>query len=363
MLPTSITPNSLTVQVDGQTATSWSDIVAQFDDASVYQSLPYGTVRWGERNLSHLVLRRDGQIVAAAQLRIARVPFLPAGVAYLRWGPLCQRKGQPFDPAIIKEMVKCLRDEYCGKRKLTLQVLPNTYPYRQQSAAYTEAFVQSNMQPDQAGPTYRTVLVDLSPPVETIREQFNQKTRRCLKKAEKNNLVIEVSDGAAAYRDFVQLYGPMRERKQFDSDVDVDEFGRIQEQLLGTAKMQTFLVRIDNEPIGALVISLTGDTAIYLLGATNEKARDLLASYFLHWQALNWIKERGGLWYDLGGIDPAANPGGFDFKSGFGGMDVTQLVSHSHQGGLLSQAAAKFISWRRRRHLSAKPPAASAPKA
>ena len=72
-----------------------------------------------------------------------------------------------------------------------------------------------------------------------------------------------------------------------------------------------------------------GDTAIYLLGATNERARELKAAYFLQWQAMLWLKDRGARWYDLGGIDPEANPGGYHFKSGFGGNETMQLPIHA----------------------------------
>ena len=55
---------------------------------------------------------------------------------------------------------------------------------------------------------------------------------------------------------------------------------------------------------------LVGDTAIFLLGATSEKAMELKAANFLQWQAMMWLKDRGARWYDLGGIDPVAECAG-----------------------------------------------------
>ena len=349
--------SSLEVQIDGQTAESWSVILAQFDDANIYQSWAYGAVRWGKQHLSHLVVRQGGQVLAAAQLRIARLPLLPAGIAYLRWGPLCQRKGQALDPKIVQAMIECLRDEYCKRRGLSLHVIPNAYASDNRGRVYGEAFKHAALLPEPEASPYRTVVVDLSDTAEAIRKQLDQKWRNQLNRSEKNGLVLEVNEGAATYREFVRLYEPMLERKQFESAVDVNEFGRMQEFLAGPAKMQTFLARKDGEPIGALVCSLMGNTAIYLLGATNEKARELKAAYCLQWQAMVWLKEHGARWYDLGGIDPATNPGGYHFKSGFGGTDVTQLVPHSHGGGLLSRGVAEFVSWRRRKHAVVNPPA------
>src|SRR5690349_19413270 len=96
--------HTFSTQVDGMDPGAWEEVLTGFDDATIYQSWAYGAVRWGAARVSHLVLRRDGEVVAAAQLRIARVPVLPLGVAYLRWGPLCRRRGLPLEPASLDRM-------------------------------------------------------------------------------------------------------------------------------------------------------------------------------------------------------------------------------------------------------------------
>jgi len=339
---------NLSVQVDGHSPESWSEILGQFGDANIYQTWAYGAVRWGSRNLSHLVIRREGRVLAAAQVRIVRLPLVPAGMAYLRWGPLCQIAGTVLDPALVNKTVFALQEEYVQRRGLTLQVIPCAFSGSDRAAVIQSAFSQSGLRPEPSLGKYQTVLVDLNLPPETIRERFDRKTRRHLNRAEKNGLVLEMSDGPEAYREFVRLYEPMRQRKQFTTSVDVDEFGRIQSLLSGSARMQTFLARKDGNAIGALVCSRMGDTGIYLLGATNARARDLLASYLLHWRAMLWLKEQGARCYDLGGIDPEANPGGYEFKTGFGGNAVTQLETHSCQSGWFSSGVSALINWSRR---------------
>ncbi|MFT3868872.1 MAG: peptidoglycan bridge formation glycyltransferase FemA/FemB family protein [Nibricoccus sp.] len=341
--------STIEVQVDGQTLESWSAILEQFEDASIYQSWAYGAVRWGAQNLSHLILRREGQVIAAAQLRIARVPVLPAGVAYLRWGPLCQRKGQPLDAAVVRAMFVHLQREYGQRRGLSLKVIANAFADEARAVEYAQAMTAAGITPEFNTSSYRTVVVDLAPAPEAMRKALDQKWRNQLNRSEKNDLVLEVSDGPAAYGEFLKLYKGMWERKRFETSVDPEEFGRMQDLLIGSARMQTFLAKKDGQAIGALVCSLMGTTAIYLLGATDEKARELKAAYFLQWQAMLWLKQQGANAYDLGGIDPVSNPGGYHFKSGFGGKDVTQLPPHSHPGGLLSRSVMAFINWRRRK--------------
>jgi len=341
--------NGYYAEVDGCTPEGWCNLLLEFEDANIYQTWAYGAVRWRSRNLSHLVIRKDGEIVAAAQLRIARLPLVPAGIAYLRWGPMCERKGRPFDPDTVAAMVAHLRQEYVEGRGLALQIIPNAFPGGQRALALCSAFTRSGMHPEPSLGHYRTVVVDLGPAAEAIRKRLDQKWRNQLNRSEKNGLTFEVSDSRQAYHEFVRLYEEMRARKAFETTVDVEEFGRMQELLSGPARMHTFLARKDSEPIGALVCSLSGSGAIHLLGATNERAKELKAANFLHWQAMMWLKDRGARCYDLGGIDPEGNPGGYHFKSGFGGAEVTQALPHAVSGGALGEAALRGIAWLRRR--------------
>jgi hypothetical protein len=340
--------DTVEVQVDGQSCESWASILDQFNDSTIYQTWAYGSIRWGERNLSHLVLRRDSHILAAAQLRIARLPLLPAGVAYLRWGPVYHRKEHPDDPAVIHQMLACLRNEYSIRRRLALQVICNAYVGDPRGAAYLEALALEGLRPDTSGPRYQTIVVDLTAGIDVMRKRLDRKWRNHLNQSEKNGLVIDVNDGQDAYRDFVRIYKTMWERKRFETSVDVDEFGRIQQLLVSPARMQTFLALKDGEPIAAVVCSHMGDAAIYLLGATSERARELKAAYYLQWQVMVWLKERGAALYDLGGVNPVANPGSYSFKAGFGGAEKTQLRLHTCPGGFLSAGVAAFCAWRRR---------------
>src|ERR1041385_3162014 len=65
-----------TVSLDDVSEAEWNELLPRFADANIYQTWAYGAVCWGEKQLSHLLLRRDAEVVAAAQLRIVRVPLL-----------------------------------------------------------------------------------------------------------------------------------------------------------------------------------------------------------------------------------------------------------------------------------------------
>ena len=276
------------------------------------------------------------------------MPVLPTGVAYLRWGPLCHLKFRDPEPTIVTKMLECLKEEYCKRRGMTLQLVPNVFPDTARSDGYWSALRSNGFHVHSDLPRYRTVLVDLTPSEEIIRKRLDKKWRNHLNRSEKNELELEIASGPEAYREFECLYQIMVARKKFESTIDVKEFRKIQESLHRDEKMQVFIARKDGEAVGAAVCSLMGDTAIYLLGATNERARELRASFFIQWQIIRWLKERHARWYDLCGIDPVGNPGGYDFKIGFGGDDSTQIPGFWTSCGLFGRALNSGIKWLRR---------------
>jgi hypothetical protein len=69
------------VEIDQLDKTEWEKLIQIFDDASIYQTWSYGAVRWGQANLSHIIIKENNEVLAAAQMRIIKIPFLKAGIA------------------------------------------------------------------------------------------------------------------------------------------------------------------------------------------------------------------------------------------------------------------------------------------
>jgi lipid II:glycine glycyltransferase (peptidoglycan interpeptide bridge formation enzyme) len=313
------------IEVDRCTPAEWSEMLDLFEDANLYQTWSYGGVRWGEKNLTHLVLKRDGEVLAMAQLRIVRPTRFKFGMAYLRWGPLCERRGKPLDPEISSRMARALEEEYVDKRKLFLRVLPNAFVGSPRAAAIQSAFPRFSEEPLVADNTYRTFVLDLTPELEELRRGLDKKWRNQLSSAEKKGLKVVAGNGNDRYRAFCQMYEQMRRRKTFETTVDVDEFGKIQQNLAESHRMRVLICEDGGVPVAGLVASAMGDSAIYLLGATSDDGLNSRGAYLLQWTLIEWLKENGFKWYDLGGIDPERNPGVYHFKRGLSGTDVTQI--------------------------------------
>jgi lipid II:glycine glycyltransferase (peptidoglycan interpeptide bridge formation enzyme) len=317
-------------EVDNVTETEWCALMDDFDDANIYQSWAYGAVRWGGDNLSHLVLKCDGEVVAMAQLRIIRPAHLRAGVAYLRWGPLCHRRNTELNRSVVFFMASALRDEYVMKRGLYLEVLPNTFSDSPRAELFGSAFRDFETKPGSVERSYRTFVLNLDTTLNELHKKLDKKWRNQLNAAMRNGLEIVEDDTSENYREFCALYKQMWQRKKFDSAVNIDEFRRIQERLPKAQRLKILICRHEGTAVAGLVCSALGASAIYLLGATNEDGMKMKASYLLQWATIQLLKERGTRRYDLGGIDPVLNPGVHHFKKGLSGADV------SHMGALIA---------------------------
>ena len=260
-----------------------------------------------------------------AQLRIVRPARFKFGMAYLRWGPLCERRGRPLDPEIPTRMARALEEEYVGKRRLFLRMLPNAFAESPRAAVIESAFRRFTQEPVVADNTYRTLLLDLSPALEELRKGLDKKWRNLLTSSEKKDLRVVAGSGWDEYRTFCLIYNQMRKRKTFETTVDIEEFGQIQQDLAASHRMRVLICEDRGVPVAGLVASAMGDTAIYLLGATSDDGLNSRGAYLLQWTLIKWLKENGFKWYDLGGIDPEGNPGVYHFKRGLSGADVTQI--------------------------------------
>ena len=306
-----------TVEIDRIDQSRWNDVLLRFDDANLIQTWSYGSRRWGRKNLSHVVIRKNGEILSAAQVVTKTIPFLGAGIAYVKSGPLWQLRGERRDPEILRQILRELRRIYVERRGLLLRIFPadtedgtGALP-----ALYEEEGFTRNLKRSPS----RTAIIDLSYPLQELRRSLRPTWRRNLVLAERNDLRIVRGTASKLFDVFAGLYREMLHRKRRVSSVSIDRFIEIQKDLPEALKLQVMLCEYRGEAVAGLAAACFGNTALNVLSATGEKGLRLRASYFLQWGLLQWLKEQSCRWYDLDLIDQQAYPGMTQFKLGFAG--------------------------------------------
>src|SRR5438128_2526417 len=98
------------VEVDAIQREQWYSVISNFEDCNIYQTWSYESARAKSNEISHLLLRKNETVVAAAQAKILRVPLLGFGVAYVRWGPLWKLRGELSQLDVLRQVLRAMRN-------------------------------------------------------------------------------------------------------------------------------------------------------------------------------------------------------------------------------------------------------------
>ena len=310
-------------EVDTVDEATWYQLLDEFDDANIYQTWAYGEVRDGRANISHLVLKKGGEVVAIAQSRMARIKFAGIGIAYVMRGPLWTRHGTFPDPETFRQVVRALRNEYVCKRGLLLRIYPNLF--EEDSPHCLSVLGEEGFCRPRSNRQTMTIVMDLKRSIEELRHGLQPHWQRELKVAEKQKMELTEGDQDGLIGKFIEIYKEMVARKQFREPNDINEFRIIQQRLPEKFKMRVMLCGHGKAVSAGAICSAIGGTALYLFGATSNVGMKSRGSYLLQWKLIEWLKQRQVRYYDLNGINPETNPGTYKFKSDLAGQGKKEI--------------------------------------
>lgn len=165
--------------------------------------------------------------------------------------------------------------------------------------------------------------LDLSQTEEKLKAALSGKWRRNLKLARQAKLsVSEWRD--PSIEPLCRLFAEMEKRKNLPPLFSPEKLAK----LFPAATDNLLFLGCEGEdgaPAALRACLISGDRACDYLAATGDQGLKTRASYLLLWEMLLRCRERGVRWYDLGGIDPAANPGVYTFKKETGARQIELL--------------------------------------
>lgn len=170
----------------------------------------------------------------------------------------------------------------------------------------------------------KTILVDLTPPEETIFQQFSEAKRRAVRRAQKNELLVRESSNiqeliaiknrSAGFLGFITTHGVKQLWEVFSP---LDKATCV---LAYTNKQQL---------IGGILLIFWEDIAYYWIAGANKVGKKLFAPTILAWEAMKIAKKRGAKQFDFVGVWDERFPkenkewlGFTKFKEGFGGTTL-----------------------------------------
>ncbi|MHA7820213.1 MAG: lipid II:glycine glycyltransferase FemX [Erythrobacter sp.] len=271
----------------------------------------------------YLQVVSENQRVALANVRVKRMPVLSVGVAMIAQGPVMLAEEGVDRAAVCTELARHVG----GTMGLTLRINPPL------QVGIDPAPLQSPFA-SIPGSQYETFAIDLAPDLDQLRKTLNGKWRTDLRRGERSGVTITRSSAEEDFLAFQPLLEQLAAGKGFDVPQDARFFAEVAQLAQEPERIVIHLAHHEGRVIGGHVGAFSGDTAVYLIGATNDEGRDLRASFLLQWAVIEHAKSLGLRWYDLGGADEVGNPYVFRFKKRMGG--------HHHIGPPMIEAAAPW---------------------
>ncbi len=313
----------------------WIELAHGFADHNFRQCWDFGVraaARVGAKS-EHVALRRGGEVLAVADVRVRELPVLGGGLALVTGGPLT-RIDHRFDPGRYLEAVTALHRHYVGERGCVLRILPPVGP-PEWNHALTAGLARLGFEPTDAAHSHRTLLLPVDGEMTEIRKRLNPKWRNHLNRSEREHIEVRVGSDTELLDRFAALFEEFVVRKGFDVGAyDADFYQRVDRDLPESERYTVLLAERGGRLLAGHVTSMLGDTCVSLLAATSPEALTCKASYLIQWRTIEAARERGCVSYDQGGIDPDGNPGVYSFKAGLSGTDVRAAGPVQAVGGV-----------------------------
>lgn len=284
--------------VDGR---EWDKLIAEFDGVCQETTYVFAAARWPGTHLEPIVFYKGDEIVAGVLMMIQPLPLNLCSLAVAKWGPALKDESAADAGAVYHYAIDLLMGEYARKRGMVLSIMPKAE--KQKPNRGYDYLVKCGFKPVSQLLFPDRYIVKLGLSDEEQRKSLAQKWRYHLKKSEKAGLSFERA-GPERLGEFDVLYHAMSDRKRFPDHSAYDTVPKLMASPVDALRPELFFVRHEGEVVAGAVIFKAGNTAVYLYGATNERALPLQAGYFLHWHLIRWLRDNTRAeWYDLGGTD------------------------------------------------------------
>lgn len=311
-----------------QADAEWDAFVAQHTQASLLQSTQWARLKGRFGWTSQRVwLKKEGQIVAGAQILFRSYALGVVRIGYIPHGPLLNWQDEEQAQVLFNQIDWAAYQHRAGFIKIEPLLWQEEIPtavWQANCTRYGLTPAVDTIQPP------RTSLIDLRPSLDDILAAMKQKTRYNIRLASKKEIVVR--EGTAQdIPAFIRLMNVTGQRDGFG--IHAPDYYRAAYELFAPDNAALFLAEYQEKPLAGLMIFRSGPKAAYLYGASSSEERERMPTYALQWAAIQWAKERGCTEYDLWGIPDAPEEeleagfeqrhdglwGVYRFKRGFNG--------------------------------------------
>ena len=154
-------------------------------------------------------------------------------------------------------------------------------------------------------PNISTITIDLSPDLETVMKNLNQKGRHAIRRAERDGVdahAVEATDENCHL-----FYELLKSTAEGRFSVRSEEYMRAFWQRFARAdRGQLFFAYVDGQIVAGAFAMIVGKKSLYKDGASVRERPVYGASHLLQWRVIEWAKNRGATLHDLCGAPPSS---------------------------------------------------------
>lgn len=254
-------------------------------------------------------LSADDAILAGCQVLVRRVSRLGA-IGYVPHGPLVANGDGAALFAVLDAVLELARQE----RLLYLKLQPPPDSADMTSALRERQFVPSCVD---LAPRV-TVRVDLRRPPDTILAAMRARSRTYIRQAQRRGAVVR-EGGEEELPVFCDLVEAISRRRGY-SPYPRAYYEQIWRSFPGRAHL--LLAEHKGNILASILLLAFGDTVSYKMGGWSGTHRDVRPNELLHWEGMQWARDRGYRYYDLEGIEPT------DGEAILSGRDIANRDLH-----------------------------------
>ncbi len=326
---------SLTVRTD-LAHDDWNAALRALPCAHVLQTWEWGefkraTTGWQPQRIA---FELDGQIAAMASVGVRRAG--PARVLYAPKGPALAYDDGELAGAVLDYLQGMARRMGAIWLKIDPDVVagtgvpgePDEAP-NPTGAAIIAALRERGWRFSADQVQFRnTITVDLTGPEDALLAAMSQSTRRKIRIAQKEGVVVRPGGPA----DLDRLYALYRTTGERDGFLirPFSYYEQAWRAFMQAGLAHPLLAEVDGTAVAAVILFHFGRTCWYFYGASSNEARDKQPNTLLQWEAMRWAKAQGYTVYDFWGAPDIFTEddrmwGVYQFKRGFHGT-VTRHI-------------------------------------
>lgn len=361
----------------------WDAFIAGHPQGSLLQTTNWARLKnrfgWSSQRVW---MRKDGRLVAGAQILFRSAAMGMVKMGYIPHGPLVDWSDREQVDVLFNQIDQAAYQRGAGILKMeprlwrksgewrvvSGELAVDRLPVSQSPISNFQSLISAHewqnlcaetgcvTETDTIQPP-QTILVDLRPSEDHILAAMKQKTRYNIRLAAKKGVTVRLGSTA----DIPAFYRLMQATGQRDSFGIHDlAYYRVAHELFAPEQAALVMAEYEGKPLAGVMVFCWGETAAYLYGASSDEERQRMPTYAAQWEAMRWAKARGCTVYDMWGIPDVSETEleshfteqteglwpVYRFKRGFGG-DIRRTVGAADR--VYNRLLHRLYQWRRSR--------------